>query len=164
VGAAATTGMQLFLDWKRERREAGRAKVLVTGELLQAQGIMQALAIGKRWPSAAPDAMLPTSAWRESRTRLAGHIDEDTFNRLVMAYSVLEIDRARLVMAAAGSPEMSDVEAKLLKKNANEIGELRREMGAVGGWPEDIEDQVKAKGGKPEGQHSDQAPLSEEGT
>jgi hypothetical protein len=150
VGAATTTGTQLFIDWKRERREGARAKVLVTGELLQAQRIMQALALGKRWPND-PDSMLPTSAWRENRTRLAGHINEDTFNRLVMVYSVLEIDRSRMVMSATGSADMSDTESKLLNKNANEIGDLRRVMGAHGDWPDYTEDELKSMGVKPQG-------------
>jgi hypothetical protein len=143
VGAAATTWTQLFIDRNRERREGERAKVAVTGELLQAQRIMQALALGKHWPNTDPDAMLPTSAWRENRSRLAGHLDEDTFNRLVMVYSVLEIDRSSFIVGAAGPLKMSDSTVDLLNKNANDIGELRRAMGARGEWPPYTEDELK---------------------
>lgn len=103
-----------------------------------------ALARGKRWPDTDPDAMLPTSAWREHRSRLAGHIDEDTFNRLVMVYSILEIDRASFNTAGAGSVQMSDSVVETMKSNASAIGELRRSMGARGEWPDYPEDFDKA--------------------
>lgn len=50
VGALATTGSQLYLDKKREKREAGRAKQVVGGELLQAQMSLRAASMGKTWP------------------------------------------------------------------------------------------------------------------
>jgi hypothetical protein len=144
IGVVGTTGMQMLLDGRRERREGERAKVLVTGELLQDQRIMQALALIKHWPNTDPDAMLPTSAWRENRSRLAGHLDEDTFNALVMIYSILEIDRSHFVMASERPLEMSDSTAELLEKNANDIAELRRSMGARGSWPDYSEEEKKA--------------------
>src|SRR6266851_99180 len=96
VGVVGTTGTQIFLDWKRGRREGDRAKQLVAGELLHIELLMRSISIARGWPSHADaDEFLPTSAWRENRTRLAGRIDGDLWERLVRAYAILELDRAR---------------------------------------------------------------------
>jgi len=47
LGGLLTPLTQLFLERKRERRVANRAKLLVAGELLQAQLILRAVAKGK---------------------------------------------------------------------------------------------------------------------
>jgi hypothetical protein len=50
IVGATTTGGQVFLDSRRERSKANRAKRLVAGELLQAQLILRSIAESKTWP------------------------------------------------------------------------------------------------------------------
>ena len=148
VGALMTGGTQLFLERRREQRDLRRAKRLVTGELLHASLIFRNLAKLKSWP-AFPDAstMLPTSAWQENRAHLAGALDEDLWNQLVTAYSVLEIDRARLTTAKDISPgtPLTDEVIEGMKETARDLERLRRALGGSGGWLADIGDIKKGR-------------------
>jgi hypothetical protein len=146
VGVVGTTGTQIFLDMRRERREGDRAKQLVAGELLQAQTIIRGASTFKVIPSVPDvDGVLPTHAWRENRSLLAGHIDVNLWNQLVLAYTGLELDRMRFSAASKMptptplTPEQTDA----FKKSARDLGELRRRLWPSGGWSEEIEDQVE---------------------
>jgi hypothetical protein len=50
VGAGASTWGQVYLESKREKREADRAKRMVAGELLHLQLVLRAAAVGPEWP------------------------------------------------------------------------------------------------------------------
>jgi hypothetical protein len=90
IGALLTTFTQLYLERKREQRAADRAKLLVAGELLHAQRILRVVSADKIWPPFEDlNAFLPTSAWQENRSSVAGKVDEDLWNQLVMAYQGL---------------------------------------------------------------------------
>jgi hypothetical protein len=148
IGALLTTSTQLYLEWKREQRAADQAKLLVAGELLNAQLILRAASEGKHWPPAKDvDALLPTSAWRENRSSLAGKVHEDLWNQLVMAYGLLEIDRARLVLANRLPPAtlLPAKEAEDMKQASNNLGRLRRKLGGGGGWLDEIHDEFKPR-------------------
>jgi hypothetical protein len=146
VGVVGTTGTQVFLDWRRERREGDRAKQLVAGELLQAQTIIRGASVYKAIP-AVPDAdgVLPTSAWRENRSRLAGHIDMNLWNQLVLAYTGLEIERMRFSAASKipTAQHLTPEQIEAYKKSARDLGQLRRRLWPSGGWSDDLEDQVE---------------------
>lgn len=146
VGALASTGTQVYLDRKREHREADRAKQLVAGELLHAQAILRSVPMTGDWPPFEDaDVYFPTSAWKEHRSRLAGELDEDLWNQLVLAYMSLEIERARFVDRArfhnTGQLPIKPLtaeEADSLKKTAIRLGKLRRQLYGAAGWEEEI--------------------------
>ena len=102
VGALSTTGGQVYLESRRNRREGSRAKQLVAGELLHAELVIRtAAAAPSNWPLITNvNAYLPVSAWREYRVRLMGSVDASLFDRLVTTYARLEIDRERFVLAS----------------------------------------------------------------
>lgn len=148
VGALASTGTQLYLDRRREQREADRAKQLVAGELLQAQIVLRSVSKGKHWPPMRnPDAYLPTSAWRENRYRLAGKIDETLWDQLVFAYTMLDADRERFVQADQLPPNtpLPAEEAAGISKTARDLGELRQRLFKGGGWLDDLADEFKPR-------------------
>ena len=142
LGALLTPLTQLFLEWKRERRTADRAKLLVAAELLQAQMILRAVSKRGHWPPIEDlDGFLPTCAWRDNRSGIAGKVSSDLWVQLVMAYSLLEIDRARFAMAnklPATTPLTAEI-AKGLRESSDDLGRLRRELGVGGGWLDEIE-------------------------
>jgi L-fucose isomerase-like protein len=111
VGGLLTGGVQLFLDWRKERRTVRQARRLVQGELLNAELILGTLANlpSKTWPSFLDvNAALPTSAWQEHRAQLSEVVDANLWNRLILAYAGLEADRVRL-MTAKDLPPLRDV-------------------------------------------------------
>ena len=132
LGGLLTPLTQHFLERKRERRAAYRAKLLVAAELLQAEMILGTVSDGGNWlPTEDPDAFLPTSAWRENRSSLAGMVNEDLWVQLVMAYTLLEIDRARFVNGnrlPAGTPLGAGV-AQGMKDECGNLDRLRRKLG-----------------------------------
>jgi hypothetical protein len=141
VGAGASTWGQVYLESKREKREADRAKRLVAGELLHLQLILRAAAAGPNWPLISDvNAHLPNTAWQEFRSRLVDTVDDDLFRELVLTYAELEADRARFVAAFnLGGKPLSALEATSLIKMSNTLGRLRRRLGdAGGGWPDEI--------------------------
>jgi hypothetical protein len=146
VGVVGTTGTQIFLDGRRERREGNRAKQLVAGELLQAQTIIHAASTHKAiLPVADVDWVLPTSAWRENRSRLAGHIDMKLWNQLVLAYTGLEVERMRFSGASKIPTELpiTPEQIEAFKKMARALGQLGRKLWPTGALSEDIEDQME---------------------
>lgn len=146
LGALLMPLTQLYLEKKREQRAADRAKLLVAGELLHAQMVLRGISEGKHWPHMEDvSAFLPTSAWQENRSRFVGKIDEDLWNQLVMAYALLEVDRARFAMVIRFEPEkpLPAKEAEGIKETSNKLGRLRRELGGGGGWLEEIHDEFK---------------------
>jgi hypothetical protein len=146
VGALATAGTQLYLDKKREQRAASQAKQVVGGELLHAQLTLRAASKGKTWPPFNDiDAYLPTSAWQEHRSRLAGKVDEDLWYRLVIVYANLEAERVRLIHATALPPDtqLPAKEAEAMKQFSYDLGQLRRELSGGGGWLDEIHDEFK---------------------
>ena len=137
LGGLLTPLTQLFLERKRERRAANRAKLLVAGELLQAQLILRAVAKGEHWPPIEDlDAFLPTSAWRENRSSIADMVSEDLWSQIVMAYSQLEADRGRFATAnRLTQPKLLTAEiAKGMMDFSEELGRLRGKLGVGGGW------------------------------
>lgn len=79
---------------------------MVAGELLHLQMIFRGASAGTDWPAIEDvNAFLPNSAWQEYRSRLADTVDEDLWDQLVMAYALLEADRARFVTAAKLAPD-----------------------------------------------------------
>ena len=137
LGGLLTPLTQLFLERKRERRAADRAKLLVAAELLQAQMVLRTVSEDGHWPPIEDlNAFLPTSAWRENRSSIAGNVSEDLWVQIVMAYSLLEHDRARFDAAnkiSAKTPLTAEV-AKSMKESSNDLGRLRRQLGVGGGW------------------------------
>lgn len=142
VGAVASTGSQVYLEKKREEREADRAKQLVAGELLHQQMFFRSASEGMGWPPIDDvGAFLPNSAWQEHRSRLVDVVDEDLWDQLVMAYALLEADRMRFATAAKLAPDrtLTDSEAGSLRQTANHLGRLRRRLGDGGsGWLDEI--------------------------
>lgn len=141
LGGLLTPLTQLFLEWKREQRAADRAKLLVAAKLLQAQMILGSISEGGHWPPFEDlNAFLPTSAWRENRSSLAGNIHEDLWNQLVMAYSLLECDRSRFAMAnkMLEPRPFTAEEATGMKESYNKLGRLHRQLGGGGGWLDEI--------------------------
>jgi len=137
VGAIASTGTQLYLAKKQEQREAARAKQLVAGELLHAQLVLRAASAGRQWPPVEDiNGFLPTSAWQEKRASLPGEINEDLWEKLVLAYATLEVERARFVAADSLPPQtpLPAKESEDMKEFAKQLGELRRKLGGGGGW------------------------------
>jgi hypothetical protein len=146
LGALLMPFTQLFLERMREQRASRRAKLLIAGELLYAQMILRSASKLNGWlPVEDGMSLLPTSAWQEHRSSLVGHIDEDLYDQLVMAYALLETDRARFVMANRLPPEtpLPQKEADGIKQLSNELGRLRRKLGDGGsGWPDEIQDEL----------------------
>lgn len=146
LGAFLTPLSQLFLEWKRERRAADRAKLLVAAELLQAQMILRAVSKGGHWPLIEDlNDFLPTSAWRENRSSLAGKVSEDLWLQIVSAYTLLEIDRSRFA-AANKMPATTPLDAEVatgMKNSSDDLGRLRRQLGVGGGWLDEIEEKLK---------------------
>ena len=142
LGGLLSPLAQLFLEWKRERSAAYRAKLLVAAELLHAQMMLRAVSNTGHWPSIEDlNAFLPTSAWRENRSSIAGKVSEDLWGQIVMAYGGLEIDRFRFATAnklPANTPLTAEV-AKSMKEFSNELGRLRIQLGIGGGWLDETE-------------------------
>jgi len=145
LGALLTPLTQLCLEWQRERRAADRAKRLVAAELLHVQLVLRAVSGGKNWPPVEDiNTFLPTSAWQENRSSLAGHIDEELWDQLVMAYAILEHDRARFATANRLTETPLGKEAEGLKVFSYELGQLRRKLDeGAGGWLDEIKEQFK---------------------
>lgn len=140
VGGLLTGGVQLFLDWRKERRSARQAKRLVQGELLNAELILGTLANlpSKTWPSFLDvNAALPTSAWLEHRAQLAEILDADLWDRLILAYAGLEADRVRL-MTAKDLPPLAEPEITGLRESVLKLQALRHALGGKGVWREDV--------------------------
>jgi hypothetical protein len=100
---------------------------------------------GKLPPFEDLNAFLPTSAWRENRSSLAGKVSEDLWLQIVSAYTLLEIDRSRFAVAnkmPAGTPLDAEVAAGM-KKSSDDLGRLRRQLGVGGGWLDEIEEKLK---------------------
>ncbi len=145
LGAGASTGSQVYLENKRERRAEDRAKRLVAGELLHVQMIFRSVAAGTHWPPIEDvDSYLPNSAWQQNRLRLAGVVDEDLWDQLVRAYALLQADRARFVTAARLERKpLAPSEAASLRQTGNHLGRLRRRLGAGGGrWLDEIAEEA----------------------
>jgi hypothetical protein len=143
LGGLLTPLTQFFLEWRRERSIADRAKLLVAAELFHAQLVLRTASKSPYWPPfESLDAFLPTSAWRENRSSIAGKIPEDLWVQLVMAYALLEMDRSRFALANRMPPRQSlDGEsAKGLQKSSNDLGRLRRQLGVGGGWFDEFEE------------------------
>jgi hypothetical protein len=99
LGALLAPMTQLYLERKQEQGAADRAKRLVAGELLHAQLVLRAISEGKVWPHMEDvNAYLPISDWQENKSSLVGKIDDDLWNRLVLAYAGLQGNRAQLAM------------------------------------------------------------------
>jgi hypothetical protein len=148
LGGLLTPVTQLVLERKREQRAADRAKLLVAAELLQAQLILRTVSVAGFWPFFEDlSAFLPTSAWRENRSSIAGKVSEDLWIQLVLAYSLLEIDCSRLAIASELPPRtpLTAEDAKGLKESSNNIGRLRRQLGVGGSWLDEIEEELKAE-------------------
>jgi hypothetical protein len=133
VGGLLTGGTQLWLERRRERYAVSRAKRLVSGELLSAILIMRTIynTPSKTWPYFQdPDTALQTSAWQEHRTHLATVLTEEVWERLVMAYTVLEIDRGRLHLANDTGPDvpLTDEVVEGFERSVSELVALRREL------------------------------------
>jgi hypothetical protein len=78
---------------------------------------------------------------------VAGKVDEDLWNQLVMAYAGLELDRGRFATAnrmPAGTPLPAN-EAEGIKRTFNKLGRLRRKLGGGGGWLDEIHDEFKPR-------------------
>jgi hypothetical protein len=94
------------------------------------------------------DAFLPTSAWRENRASLVRKVDEGLWEKLALAYAVLEIDRARFI-AANGLPAFTPLpakEAEGIKESYSNLGRLRRKLGdGGGGWLDEIDNDFKPR-------------------
>jgi hypothetical protein len=141
VGAGASAWSQVYLESKRERREADRAKRLVAGELLHLQLVLRAAAVGTEWPPVSDvNAHLPNAAWQEFRSHLVGTVDDDMFNQLVMTYAELEVTRQRFVTAfALVDKSLAASDATSLMHLSYELGRLRRRLADTGiGWPDEI--------------------------
>jgi hypothetical protein len=137
IGGLLTTLTQLYLERRREQRAADQAKLLVAGELLHAQLVLLTASKCKHWPVVENvDSFLPTSAWRENRASLVRTVNEDLWEELVMAYALLETDRARFI-AADRLPALTPLPAKQaqeLKEAFLNLGRLRRKLVGGGGW------------------------------
>jgi hypothetical protein len=148
IGALLTPLTQLYLERKREQRAANRAKLVVAGELLHAQMILRSVSEIADWPHIEDiNDFLPTSAWRENRSSLAGKVQEDLWEQLVTAYAVLETDRLRFVFASS-SPAPIALPAEVaqgLKLFSYELGQLRRQLGSGGGWLDEIQEEFKPR-------------------
>ena len=132
LGALLKPLTQLYFERKREQRALDRAKLLIAGELLHAEVILSTASIGMHWPFVEDvNGFLPTSAWRENRSSLAGRVDDELWNQLVMAYAVLEDNRSRFVLARRLPPRssLSAREAEALKDASNNLGRLRKKLG-----------------------------------
>jgi hypothetical protein len=144
LGALVSTGTQLRLEKKRAREEAERAKQLVAGELFHAQIVLRDVSRGAYWPPVEDvTSYLTSSAWQENRSRLSGTVPTDLFDKLVMTYARLELDRARFGMANRVSvlTPLASAEASALRETANHLGRLRRELGGGDfGWLDDLPD------------------------
>ena len=141
LGGLLSPLTQLFLEWKRERRTAHQAKLLIAGEMLQAQLVLRSASKGAHWPYIEDlNASLPTSAWRENRASIAGKVSEELWLEIVMAYVVLEIDRSRVsvVNKLTETRPLSAEVAKELKKLSDDFGHLRRQLGIGGGWLDEL--------------------------
>jgi hypothetical protein len=140
LGGLLSPSTQLFLEWKRDQRAAHRAKLLVAAELLQAEMILRTVSESGKWPFFEDlDAFLPTSAWRENRSIIAGNVSEDLWVQIVTAYTLLECDRSRFTTAnkiPTVTPLTAEV-AKGLKESADNLARLRRQLGVGGGWLDD---------------------------
>lgn len=137
LGALLTPLTQLYLERKREQRARDRAKQLIGGELLHAQMGLRTISELKKWPDVEDvNALLPTSAWQENRSSLAGNVDKDLWNQLVLTYACLENYRG-----TKPSAEVSEG----IKQFSYDLGTLRRKLGVGGGWLDEIHEEFKPK-------------------
>jgi len=74
-------------------------------------------------------------------------VREDLWDQLVMAYALLESDRARFVLASSSPAPVAlpAKEAEGLKLFSYELGNLRRQLVPGGGWMDEIQHQYKPR-------------------
>lgn len=136
VGALTTGGTQVFLEWRRERRDVHRAKRLVAAELLGNASYLAAVSELKQVAYVETGAPLATSAWEQTRSDLAATLDEALWTRLAVAYVDLDRERERLNVGMKvtdlNKPSSAlDEMAESVGRLAEELIELRRELRAV---------------------------------
>ncbi len=150
LGALLTPLTQVILERVRERRASKRARRLIAGELLHAQMILRTIWQTGTWPPIEDiDSFLPTSAWREHQSSLVGYVDDELWDRLSMTYAMMGRERDRFTNASR-LPAATQVGAEVargFKATSNDLGKLRRKLtkGGVGGWLDEMHDEIKAK-------------------
>lgn len=96
IGALASVGAVVWLDKSKEKRDAARAKRLISGELLQAHLLLTSLIEFGLWTSPVDMAMMfPVSAWQEYGANLQG-ISDEVREEAVTVYTLLLGTRASL--------------------------------------------------------------------
>jgi hypothetical protein len=142
LGALLSPLTQLYLEKKREKRAGHRARKLVAGELLHSQFNLRVASENTTWPIYVqdPNSWLPNSAWLENKSSLLGTVPDDLWDEIEMTYVSLEIRRDQLILAKR-LPEAKSVtadEAEAFKRSSDKLGRLRRKLGAVGGWEDEM--------------------------
>jgi hypothetical protein len=147
LGGLLTPLTQFVLERVRERRAAKRSKLLVAGELLQAQLVLRSVFEGRQYLPHFEDldALLPTVAWRENRSSIAGMVSEDLWFEMIRVYALFETTREIFAAANKGLPAAVVPEpiAKTLKEMFTDLGHVRRQLGLGGRWLDEIEDKSK---------------------
>lgn len=135
IGALATSGTQLFLEWQRGRRAFRRALLLVASELAQNALLLQVVAKQEKVPLYRRGFPLTSSAWEAARSDLAVALDSDLFTRLALTYRQLETNRERLRLAPWVFPRSKAfvVMAKSLGEDAEGMEKLRLQLLALKG-------------------------------
>jgi len=134
IGALATGGSQLFLEWRRERRDRHRARLVIAAELHHGAVILNAVSNAGDWftyPNV--DSALPATAWQEHRSQLVASVDGDLRKRLVMAYAQLEITRGSFMKASelTETGPIAEWAAKEVKRLGAELKQLSEELADV---------------------------------
>jgi hypothetical protein len=140
LGALLSPLTESLRDSRRAKRAVQQAKRLVAAELLQAQAFYGAAFKMTGWPAFTDITdLVPTSAWRENKAALVGHVDDDVWNKLVLMYSVLELDRQRFTTAMAFPALKGEREVRGLKQSYLDLGRLHKSLGGTAAFPDEAQ-------------------------
>jgi hypothetical protein len=126
VGALATGGTQLYLEWRRERLAFKRAKRLIAAELLHNAVSFKAISDYREVAPFKGGFPVATSAWEDGRADLL-RLDDDLFALLAQTYGLLVLERGRLDAAIAAS-KVSSTMATDFAKSAKHMRALRERL------------------------------------
>jgi len=127
VGGLITSGFQLYVGWRDERRATKRARQLVAGELLNNSRILRSIALGVHTQALhVVGAIFSTSAWTENRALLADEVSPDLWDRLVIAY--VEMKYAASWASGGARQSLTTEEVARISRAASQLEALRDEL------------------------------------
>ncbi len=124
VGGVVTGVVAVYLERRRERRDAAGARLIVEAELAEASKAVQDALDGEKWPPGWK-TMRWSQSWSTYRPVLAATTDKAEFAALARAYLYMELLHAGL---AEGERDFSANDATFVSEAQSFITEADRAL------------------------------------